>query len=798
MNRRDFLGATAATASLAPAGAAPPESGGTLDASAIARRHSITNTLPTPNFFEGMLLGNGDVGVCVTLRPDALGLHIGKEDAWDIRVSEDHYQHVLRFDELLALWARAGDEAKRQGKPEMIYLEENVEFLRDYTRKVSASYRKPWPRPWPCGIVWIHWDSRLLKLRKQMLDPSNGLYTADFIYDDLRGTQSPFRLSCFVSRDANHVCVWADGAAPIESVVYVPNRDSAAQMPPPELKTARGAFSCFQVFPATAPTDAVPNPPPSPEDSSFALSGRYRLEEFRLDVAPLTPRDAKDNRATAEAEVVRWSSMPAPELQRASARSWAGFWAKSAVRFEDAELERIWYQNQYLLACCLREGKQAPGLFGNWSSGRIGTAWHGDYHMNYNTQQVFWGVFSSNHVEQHLPYVDLCEKLTVLGESYASEKFGLPGAFYFHSAYPVPSKVNPYPAPPWGYEVCETPWTVQSLWWHYLYTQDREFLKRAYPMLRAASRFLAAYVTKGADGKYHIIPTVSPENWGFTVDMRLNKDCIMDIALSQFLLKATADASAILGVDAGERAKWAEIGASFLDYPAADGPYGRVWIDVPGAPVEWVYNVPVTLAPVFPGEQVGLDAGPQHMDIARRTTRTVRLEGGNDLVYLPMIQARLAELDLGAFKKEVNYCRLPNGISNDRVRQIGGRYTDGTDYDFMMRMGVWTENLSLPGVLNECMMQSYSGVLRLFPNTTGLGSASFRDLRAVGAFLVSAAWDGRTVSGLKIRSEQGAPLRLWSPWEGEIRVSPQAQVRRNGRVLEMPTRAGETYSFEPA
>ena len=31
--------------------------------------------------------------------------------------------------------------------------------------------------------------------------------------------------------------------------------------------------------------------------------------------------------------------------------------------------------------------------------------------MNYNTQQVWWGVFSSNHVEQHEPYTRLVEHL---------------------------------------------------------------------------------------------------------------------------------------------------------------------------------------------------------------------------------------------------------------------------------------------------------------------------------------------------------------------------------------------------
>ncbi len=48
---------------------------------------------------------------------------------------------------------------------------------------------------------------------------------------------------------------------------------------------------------------------------------------------------------------------------------------------------------------------------------------------------------------------------------------------------------------------------------------------------------------KGDDGKYHVIPTVSSENWGFTVDYRLNKDCILDLALTQFLLDAMIEAS---------------------------------------------------------------------------------------------------------------------------------------------------------------------------------------------------------------------------------------------------------------
>ncbi len=139
-NRRTFLRTTAATATAAalPAGMQAAPEASSLDGFQIAKRHTIVHELPTPDFFEGMLLGNGDIGVCVTVRPDALGLHLGKEDSWDIRVSEDHYQHVLPFSDLLKLWERAGEEAKRQGKPDMTYLEKNIDFFREYTDKVTV------------------------------------------------------------------------------------------------------------------------------------------------------------------------------------------------------------------------------------------------------------------------------------------------------------------------------------------------------------------------------------------------------------------------------------------------------------------------------------------------------------------------------------------------------------------------------------------------------------------------------------------------------------------------------------
>jgi hypothetical protein len=318
-------------------------------------------------------------------------------------------------------------------------------------------------------------------------------------------------------------------------------------------------------------------------------------------------------------------------------------------------------------------------------------------------------------------------------------------------------------------------------------------------MLRAAAEFVTAFVTKGDDGKYHIAPTVSPENWGATVDFRLNKDCIIDLALTEFLLDAMGEASQKLGVDEDRRARWKEVRANLAPYPVGEGPFGQVWLDVVNAPHEYVYNVPVTLAPVFPAEQVGLHSASDVLELARRTAQTVRLEGGNDLVWQPLARARLGVLDLDWFKREVRYCLTALGVANDRVRQVGGRYHDETNYDFMMRMGVWTENLSLPAVINECLLQSYAGVIRLFPNTKNLGRASFRDLRAAGAFLVSASWDGNSVSSVTLLSEKGARARVAAPWPDR---RPFVQEQGTGKdvgsseregILEFDTRPGRTY-----
>ncbi|HNL68445.1 MAG TPA: hypothetical protein PKK76_07960, partial [Leptospiraceae bacterium] len=173
-----------------------------------------------------------------------------------------------------------------------------------------------------------------------------------------------------------------------------------------------------------------------------------------------------------------------------------------------------------------------------------------------------------------------------------------------------------------------------------------------------------------------------------------------------------------------------------------------------------------------------------------------RTEGGNELVFLNLQGARLGLLDLERFKRQIEYCLLPNGTCTDMVLQVQGRYPDTLPFDFMAPMGIWFENFALPVVINECLLQSYNGVIRLFPNWDLQRRAEFHTLRAVGAFLVSAACENGAVQWVEITSEVGGTLRLIVPWaEG-------AQVRRGGKefvvssgLVEMETTPGEKMQF---
>jgi len=792
-----------------------------------AGQHSIVRNTPAPDFFEGALIGNGGMGVVVCTRPDAVVFRFGHNDVWDIRIAEDNREAIGDFQKIF--------EKIKSIDPHLKNLEDDPWYAK-YKRMTRENYAKPYPRPFPCGSVIIGFDRRKVELLGHTLDISNGLVKVKF----LLGKKDTAYLNVFADMEKDRLwmkLVDENGnkiTSCFNRINVIPDVKTPEDFPKYIIGKVKNGISFKQILPYLEP-EKYSKMKGDPRDKAFSLSvvtankleKKQRLDRCAnlVDMEPMEYAMAQEKPFWMCVELRNGLAKELNEdfsdfetlddadfdnAYRSSHDSWKKFWSKSGVNLEDKDLERIWYRNLYFFRCAAKSGVNCPGLFANWSFNDIGTAWHGDWHMNYNTQQPFWATFTSNHMELNLPYVEMIEFISGVARRWAKDYYKMRGAFYPHSAYPVHMTMNPYPVPDWGWEVFETPWAVQGVWWHYLYTGDKEFLRsRAFPLMKDAVLFLIDYMTRPdahgpqwGDDNYHIFPTVPPELYKLRPGLKFNSDGLADLTLIKFIFKAYLKSIDILKLktEYNTAKSVKEILSHYPKYPTAISPeYGEVFVSVKGESTETVYNAPCNLMTVFPGEDHGLHSDEKTMKILLNTLRNNQNEGGNDVVFQHLQAARLGKLDLEAFKRAVHYCTLDNGTCTNLVLQVNGRYTDHTNFNFMERMGIWFENFGLPAVINACLLQSYDGIIRMFPNWPDDKDAAFNTLRAVGGFLISSSIKDGVVQKISIFSENDNELKIYNPWRSDanVKVRTDGEVKiLKGDIIQLKVKKGQHILLE--
>lgn len=791
----------------------------------IAAQHSIVRNSPAVDFFEGALLGNGAMGVVVRTRPDAIVIHFGHNNVWDIRISENHKDKIGTFSEIFEKAALI---------PDSLPSIHHDKFFSNYLNITADNYRSPYPRPFPCGSIILGFDRRNVELIGHSLDISSGRCSVNL----LRNGQP---ISLLIDVDMNDDNLWLslvdNNGSPIPScfnrIRILPDPSTPANFPSYEtLQSDSYSLGFLQQLPANEDCS------PSSRDKAFALrlcSSSKLISGIRHSIygqeIPLTPLERyietdsipffmkaslsegfiPDVRLDIDSPVDT-SSSNRDKCVANNKIAWDNYWSASSVELEDKELERIWYHNMYFFNCAVRPGAICPGLFANWSYSNIGTAWHGDYHLNYNTQQPFWLTFSSNHLDKNLAYVDLVDRLMPVSTAWARDYYGMRGAFFPHSAYPVEMSIHPYPVPDWGWEVFETPWMVQGLWWHYLYSGDTDFLRnRAFTPIKAAVEFLVDYMSRPEaksgrfnDGLFHIFPSVPPELYGLQPGFKYNYDTQIDITLARHIFNAYLETVDILKIKKQEKKLVNDVKNILNALPpystAITSDNSTILTSVPGERSDIVYNVPANLAVVFPGNEYGLHSPDSIRNLVSNTIQSHRNEGGNEIVFLNLQKARMGMLDLEAFKRQVRYATLPNGTTTDAVLETGGRYDDLTDFMYMAPMGIWFENFALPAVINECLIQSYDGIINLFPNWDMSIDANFSTLRTQGAFLISASVKNGVIEPITCLSEQGNKLLLDNPWNADnVTITPSNgspfTVKPDNGLISFDTTPGITYTI---
>jgi alpha-L-fucosidase 2 len=230
-----------------------------------SRFHPIISDKPAIDFFEGALLGNGGMGVVVTTRPDGIVIYFGHNNVWDIRIAENNKAKIGTFDYVFN---------KVKSIPDTLSVLTNDPWYREYSRMTAENYRKPYPRPFPCGSVLLGFDLRNAELLGHKLDISTGLCEVYLLtsenkeiklqlFTDMKEDKLWMRLvdnnDNLVSNIFDRVRVMPDPSTPSEFPSYKTDED-----------LTEGILSFHQILPYQEP-DKYDRVKGHPKDKAFRL-----------------------------------------------------------------------------------------------------------------------------------------------------------------------------------------------------------------------------------------------------------------------------------------------------------------------------------------------------------------------------------------------------------------------------------------------------------------------------------------------------------------------------------------------
>ncbi len=514
-------------------------------------------------------------------------------------------------------------------------------------------------------------------------------------------------------------------------------------------------------------------------------------------------------KALSEAEACRGKDMKS--LKNAHRQWWADFWSLSHVTISDAWLERYYYQSQYLLACSSRTGKIAPGLWGAFINSDV-TAWAGDFHLNYNYQSPYWGCYSSNQIclteNYDQPLLDYMEK----GKSYAQVLLGCKGLYYPVGIGPFGLSSAAWPDTDekmkasygysdhlldggnmfWG-QKSNASFGAINMMMRFYATWDKAYARRIYPYILGCAEFWKDFLVK-RNGKYESVNDTFHEEWpGKGTDNDINPMC--SLGLIRMVMRGALDISDLLGVDEQKRAGWNEIMENLSDYPVGRTNEGRLSLkgfdrrgvdakseDFKPIGLNRIHMHGVLIPPMVCGPLTNEEFSRIMLDDmnhwVKRNGRDWGDSMGNGVETVYAGAARLGfepEKILSYLKERIQMASYPNCYI----------WADGGGIETLA---------AVPFTINEMLMQSFEGILRIFPCWVLSQDASFRHLRANGAFLVSSSIKGGKIGEVELLSEQGRPCKMENPW-GEksvlVRHSNGKMEEFQGRFVEFNTQKGE-------
>jgi alpha-L-fucosidase 2 len=219
-----------------------------------------------------------------------------------------------------------------------------------------------------------------------------------------------------------------------------------------------------------------------------------------------------------------------------------------------ALLEKEFDAGRYNIISCT--GELPPNLQGVWG-GTYAPGWASDYTHNGNVPSAIASQLMGNMSELMLAYTSYIESIVPYMEINAKHIFNSRGV-----VLPSRSTTNAYNNAlaktfAGGFWVAGAPWAAHFFYDYYLYTGDKEFLKNhGLPFMEKVALFFEDYLYEDENGIYVFSPTQSPENTPGNTDSQGTFNATMDVAAAKELLNNIITASNELGVNQEKIPLW--------------------------------------------------------------------------------------------------------------------------------------------------------------------------------------------------------------------------------------------------